>query len=109
MVPWDEPEVPKALLLKVAHYSGALSASVQLTVGNAPIPFVSNSLSKQIATKLERGTIRNVKDALLTNRQTFVFHSQFLPFAERYYPTNPQPQQSVPERLKSQDKQIRKR
>ena len=51
--------------LSEANYAGALSASVQLTVGNAPIPFVSNSLSKQIATKLERGTIRNVKDATL--------------------------------------------
>jgi hypothetical protein len=51
--------------LSEANYAGALSASVQLTVGNAPIPFVSNSLAKQIATKLERGTIRNVQDATL--------------------------------------------
>src|SRR5205807_1605503 len=37
-----------------------ISAGAQLTVGNLPIPFVSNSLAKQMATKLQRGSISNV-------------------------------------------------
>jgi RHS repeat-associated protein len=54
-----------------ANNAGAISAGVQVTVGNLPIPFVSNSLAKQMATKLQRGSISNVSGptmAKITNQ-----------------------------------------
>jgi hypothetical protein len=48
-----------------ANNAGAISAGAQLTVGNVPIPFISNSLAKQMATKLERGSISNVSGATM--------------------------------------------
>jgi RHS repeat-associated protein len=50
---------------KEANNAGAIAAGAQLTVGNLPIPFVSNSLAKQMATKLERGSISNVSGSTL--------------------------------------------
>src|SRR5262249_8284001 len=47
--------------------AAALGSGTQLAVGNLPVPMISgSSLSKQIATKLQKGTISNVSDATLT-------------------------------------------
>ncbi|QHP67453.1 hypothetical protein EI171_08440 [Bradyrhizobium sp. LCT2] len=51
---------------KEANSAGAIAAGAQLTVGNLPIPFVSNSLAKQMATKLQRGSISNVTERTLS-------------------------------------------
>jgi RHS repeat-associated protein len=52
--------------LSEANNAGVISTGAQGTVGTLPIPFVSNSLAKQMATKLDRRIISDVSGPTLS-------------------------------------------